>query len=140
MLEGTAAGVRRLPFAFHAHQGVGRLALTDLSVGPVRIEQLELEVSDLGTDPGAAAAERFQRRRTRLRRLDVRIAPRAIDARVEEVRTQLAGLGLTQVHARLNDGYVSVRARAADGLAAADITMRIHLVHAGTHLRALDHF
>ena len=87
--------------------------LSDLSVGPVRVERLELEVSDLGTDPGAAAAERFQRRRTRLRKLDVRIAARALDTRVEEVRQQLAGLGLTNVAAKLSDGYVSVRARAA---------------------------
>ncbi|HEY5947941.1 MAG TPA: hypothetical protein VIV40_20735, partial [Kofleriaceae bacterium] len=137
MLEGTAAGTRRLPFTFHAHQGVGRLALADLTVGPVKIERLELEVSDLGTDPGAGAAERFQRRRTRLAKLDVSIAARALDTRIEEIRQQLAGVGITQVHARLNDGYVSMRARAADGLAAADISLRIHLVHAGTHLRAL---
>jgi tetratricopeptide (TPR) repeat protein len=137
VLEGTAAGRNRLPFTFHAHQGVGRLALSDLSVGPVRIERLELEVAELGTDPGAAAAERFQRRRTRLRKLECRIPARALDVRVEEVRHQLAGVGITNVAARLTDGYISVRARAADGLAAADITMRIHLVHAGTHLRAL---
>jgi tetratricopeptide (TPR) repeat protein len=137
VLEGTAAARSRLPFTFHAHQGVGRLALSDMAVGPVRIERLELEVSDLGTDPGAAAAERFQRRRTRLRTMTVRIPARALDVRIEEVRPQLGGLGITNVAARLSDGYVSVRARAADGLAAADITMRIHLVHAGTHLRAL---
>ena len=52
-------------------------------------------MSDLGTDPGAAAAERFQRRRTRLRRLDARIAARALDTRLEEMRSQLAGVGLT---------------------------------------------
>ena len=137
MLEGTAAGVRRLPFTFHAHGSVGRLALADLTVGPVHVLRLELEVTDLGTDPGAAAAERFQRRRTRLRALDVRIPASALDHRLAETRQQLAGLGITQVHARLNDGYVSVRARAADGLAAADISLRIHLVHAGTHLRAV---
>jgi len=137
VLEGTAAGSHRLPFTFHAQAGVGRLALSGLSIGPVHVERLELEVSDLGTDPGATAAERFQRRRTRLRSLELRIAGRALDTRIEEVRTQLAGLGITQVHAHLNDGYVSVRARAADGLAAADISMRVHLVNAGTHLRAL---
>jgi tetratricopeptide (TPR) repeat protein len=137
VLEGTAAGVRRLPFTFHAQGGVGRLALADLAVGPVRIERLELEVTDLGTDPGAAAAERFQRRRTRLRTLDLRVPASALDARLAEIRQQLASLGITQAQARLCDGYVSVRARAADGLAAADISLRIHIVHAGAHLRAL---
>jgi tetratricopeptide (TPR) repeat protein len=137
VLEGTAAGIRRLPFTFHAQGGVGRLALADLSVGPVHVERLELEVTELGTDPGAAAAERFQRRRTRLRALDVRIAASAVEARLADVKQQLASVGITQVQVRLCDGYVSVRGRAADGLAAADISMRIHLVHAGTHLRAL---
>lgn len=137
MLEGSAAGVRRLPFAFHAQGGVGRLALSDLDVGPVHVVRLELEVTDLGTDPGATAAERFQRRRTRLRALDVRVPAHALDQRVAETRQQLAGLGITQVNARLGDGYITVRARAADGLAAADISLRIHLVHAGTHVRAL---
>ncbi len=137
MIEGPAAGSRRLPFTFHAQGGVGTLALADLIVGPVQVEALELEVTDLGTDPGAAAAERFQRRRTRLRLLHVRIAAAALDDRLEVVRGQLAGLGITQVQAHLGDGYISVRARAADGLAAAEISLRVHLVHAGTHLRAL---
>lgn len=137
MIEGLAAGSRRLPFTFQAQAGVGRLALADLIVGPVHVERLELEVTDLGTDPGAAAAERFQRRRTRLRLLHVRIPARALEDRLEEVRPQLAGLGITQVQARFGDGYISMRARAADGLAAADISVRVHLVHAGTHLRAL---
>ncbi|MBV8760761.1 MAG: hypothetical protein JO257_25940 [Deltaproteobacteria bacterium] len=136
MLAGTA-GARRLPFTFHALGGVGRLALTDQNVGALHVDRLELEVTDLGTDPGNAAAERFQRRRTRLRSLAVRLAPAALEERVEQVRRQLSGLGITNVHARLADGYVSVRARAADGLAAADVSMRIHAVHAGTHLRAL---
>lgn len=111
--------------------------LADLGAGPVHIERLELDVSDLGTDPGATSAERFQRRRTRLRALTARITGTAIDQRVESVRRTLAGLGLTQVQARLNDGYISVRARAADGLAAADLTFRVHLVTAGVQLRAL---
>lgn len=136
MLAGTA-GARRLPFTFHAQGGVGRLVLADQTVGPLTLERLELEVTDLGTDPGNAAAERFQRRRTRLRSLSVKVAPAALDERVEQVRRQLAGLGITNLHARLADGYVSLRARAADGLAAADLSLRIHVVHAGTHLRAL---
>lgn len=137
MLEGTAAGPRRLPFTFHAQGSVGRLALADRTVGPVQVLRLELEVTELGTDPGATAAERFQRRRTRLRVLDARVPATALDQRLEQVRSQLAGLGITQVSARLGDGYISVRARAADGLAAADISLRIHIVNAGTHLRAL---
>lgn len=136
MLEGTAA-TRRLPFTFHAHGGIGRLVLADLAAGPVHIERLELEVSDLGTDPGATSAERFQRRRTRLRALTTRITGTALDQRVEAARRPLAGLGVTQVQARLNDGFISVRARAADGLAAADVSFRVHLVTAGVQLRAL---
>ena len=73
MLAGTA-GARRLPFTFHAQAGVGRLVLAHQNVGPVHVERLELEVTDLGTDPGNAAAERFQRRRTRLRGLAVKLA------------------------------------------------------------------
>jgi len=111
--------------------------LVDLAVAPLVVDRLELEVTDLGTDPGTAAAERFQRRRTRLRGLAVRVQSGALDDRVNAVRKHLAGLGVTQLSARLNDGFVSVRARAADGLAAADLSFRVQLVHAGTHLRAL---
>lgn len=137
MSEGNAAGARRLPFTFHAQSGVGQLAIEQLAIGPVTVERLELEVADLGTDPGGAKAERFQRRRTRLRTLVTRIVAPAVDERVETVRRHLAGLGLTNVHARLHDGYISVRARAADGLAAADLSFRIHIVNAGRNLRAL---
>jgi tetratricopeptide (TPR) repeat protein len=127
----------RLPFQFQAHGGVGRLALSDLALGLFTVDHLELEVTDLGTDPGVTNAERFQRRRTRLRRLTVRAPAASLDQRVESVRRQLAALGITQIAARLCDGYISVRARAADGLAAADLTFRIQVVHAGTHLRML---
>ena len=136
MLAGTA-GTRRLPFTFHAHGGVGRLVLANLAIGALHLDRLELEVTDLGTDPGNAAAERFQRRRTRLRTLAIKLAPGALAERVDHVRRQLAGLGMTNVQARLGDGYLSLRARAADGLAAADLSLRVHLVQAGTHLRAL---
>ncbi|HEY0480211.1 MAG TPA: tetratricopeptide repeat protein, partial [Kofleriaceae bacterium] len=137
MFEGGSATSRRLPFHFQAHGGVGRLTLADLAVGPVAIDKLELEVSDLGTDPGAAPAERFQRRRTILRGLAVRIAQPALDERIAQIRKQLGAVGITQVSARLADGYVSVRARVADGLAAADLSFHVELVSAGTQLRAL---
>jgi tetratricopeptide (TPR) repeat protein len=117
---------------------VGRLVLEDLTVTPLVIDRLELDVADLGTDPGGTTPpERFQRRRTRLRSLTVRIPASAVEERVASVRRQLAALGVSQLSARLNDGFVSVRARAADGLAAADLSFRIQLVHAGTSLRAL---
>jgi lipopolysaccharide biosynthesis regulator YciM len=135
VLEG---GPRRLPFNFSAHAGVGRLVLTQVGVGPIQIERLELEVSDLGTDPGpVVAAERFQRRRTRLSGLQLRIQATALGERVEAARRHLAGLGITQVHARLGDGFLSVRARAADGLATADLSFRVQLVCTSTQLRAL---
>ncbi len=127
----------RLPFAFHALGGAARLELSEVVAGPVTVERLELEVTDLGTDPGAGQAERYQRRRTRLRSLAVRVPPATLDERVAQARRHLAGLGITQVAARLNDGFVSVRARAADGLAAADVTFRVHVANTGTHLRAL---
>jgi hypothetical protein len=116
---------------------MGRLVLEHMPVSPLVIERLELEVAELGTDPGLTPPERFQRRRTRLRTLAVRIPAASLEERVGQVRRQLAALGVTNVSARLNDGYVSVRARAADGLAAADISFRVQLVHSGTHLRAL---
>jgi len=108
-----------------------------MSVGPLIVDRLELEVTDLGTDPGAAVAERYQRRRTRLRSISMRITASRLDERLEQVRRHLAGLGVTQISARLHDGFISIRARAADGLAAADLSFRIHFVSAGTHLRAL---
>ncbi|MBA3457715.1 MAG: hypothetical protein H0T42_31825, partial [Deltaproteobacteria bacterium] len=137
MLEGDPAASRRLPFRFEALAGVGRLALENLSVGPLIVDRLELEVTDLSTDPGAAVAERYQRRRTRLRSIAMRVPASRLDERLDQVRRHLAGLGVSQISARLNDGFVSIRARAADGLAAADLSFRIHFVSAGTHLRAL---
>ncbi|HEY1558608.1 MAG TPA: hypothetical protein VGF94_27485 [Kofleriaceae bacterium] len=132
------AGSRRLPFSFSAQSGVGRLVLVGAAVGAVQVERLELEVSDLGTDPGPVVpAERFQRRRTRLRALVLRVPPAALAERVEIARRHLAGLGITAVHARLGDGFISVRARAADGLATADVSFRVLLVCSGTNVRAL---
>ena len=134
MVEGTP---RRLPFGFAATAGVGRLVLGDHAAGALTIDHLELEVTDLGTDPGAAAAERFQRKRTRLRALAVRVTAAALERRVAESRRPLAGLGISQLVVRLHDGYVSVRARAADGLAAADLSFRVYIANAGGNLRAL---
>jgi len=127
----------RLPFTFNASAGVGRLALSDLPVGTVIVERLELEVAEMGTEPGHAAAERYQRRRTGLRKLVGRVPQSALDERVESARRHLAGLGITAVQARLADGFASVRARAADGLATADVSFRVVIASSGTHLRAL---
>ncbi|MGE5185381.1 MAG: hypothetical protein ACM31C_25130, partial [Acidobacteriota bacterium] len=137
MLEVAAHGATRLPFSFSAAAGVGRLVLSELALGATVVERLELEVAELGTDPGTTRAERFQRRRTRLRKLAVRVPPAALAERVEAARRHLAGLGITQVHARPADGFISVRARAADGLATADLSFRVVLACSGTHVRAL---
>jgi len=152
VLEGGAASSRRLPFTFSAQGAVGRLTLTDLAVAGLEIDRLELEVSDVGTDPGVRAsdrgapdattavpttAEKFQRRRTRLASMSVRVTSAAIDERVAAVRRHLASHGIAQLSAKLHDGFVSVRARATDGLAAADLSFRIQIVGAGSHLRAL---
>src|SRR5262249_7930005 len=128
MVLGGPATSRRLPFHFQAHGGVGQLLLGELTVGLVTVDKLELEVSELGTDPGTPAAERSQRRRTRRRGLSVRLGQAALDDRVAQLRKILSGLGITQLSARLNDGYVSVRARAADGLATADLSFHVQLV------------
>ncbi len=103
----------------------------------MHVARLELEVADLGTDPGNTPAERFQRRRTRLRSIEVRAGASALALRVADIRKHLAGLGITQLAARMCDNFVSVRARAADGLAAADVSFRIVLANAGVNLRAL---
>ncbi|MBS1121669.1 MAG: Tetratricopeptide 4, partial [Deltaproteobacteria bacterium] len=116
---------------------MGSLVLADLAVGPLFVDRLELEVTEFGTDPGATQAERFQRRRTRLRGLTVRLASTALDDRVAHIRKHLSKLGVTQLSARLNDGFVSVRARMADGLAAAELSFRLQLVQTGAHLRVL---
>lgn len=138
MLEGDrSARPARLPFQFEALGGLGRLTLADLTVGPLVVDRLELEVTDLGTDPGRAVAEKYQRRRTRLRSIAMRMTSQQVDDRVAQISRHLAGLGVAQLAARLHDGYLSIRARAADGLAAADVSFRVHFVSAGTHLRAL---
>jgi Tfp pilus assembly protein PilF len=111
--------------------------LTELVAGPIVVERLELEVAEPGTDSGVDHAERYQRRRTRLLSLAIRVPTATLDERVAHARRHLAGLGITNVAARLADGYVSVRARAADGLAASDVTFRILLANTGTQLRAL---
>ncbi|MDX2092524.1 MAG: tetratricopeptide repeat protein, partial [Kofleriaceae bacterium] len=132
---------KRLTFSVHALGGVSRLSLSPKDLGPLQIERLELEVADPTTaitaSQAAPIAERYQRRRTRLRSLALRISSLHLEARVAQVTRQLAGLGITQLSARLNDGFISVRARAADGLAAADLSFRVHFATAGSHLRAL---
>ena len=141
MLEGDRSGPRRLPFTFHAQAGVGRLALGDLAVGPLVVDRLELEVTDLGTDPGLPRPPSGSSAAARgCARSSLRLTAASLDQRVEAVRRHLAGLGITQLSARLNDGYVSVRARAADGLAAADLSFRVHFVSTGhAPARAREH-
>ncbi len=134
VLEGDAVVPRRLPFRLELLGGVGRLGLDPTAVGPLVVDRLDLEVGD----PDAAGpVERYQSRRTKLRALAVRLTAARITERVEQVRSHLAGLGMSHVTARLEDGFVSVKARAVDGLAAADLSFRIHLVSVGTHIRAV---
>jgi tetratricopeptide (TPR) repeat protein len=136
---GVPAAKRRLPFVFRAQGGTGRLLLSALPVGPyLDVERLELDVADVSVeDPDDAPAERFQRRRCQLSRLTVRLGQDALGNRVEATRRQLAALGISQVHARLGDGFVSVRARIADGLAVAEVSFRVFVAHFGTVLRVL---
>ena len=139
MIEGPEGGSapKRLTFGVHAQGGIRRLALHPRDLGTLAVETLELEIDDATTATEAPVAERYQRRRTRLRGLALRISTSHLEARVAHVTRALAGLGITQVFAKLHDGFISVRARTADGLAAADVSFRVHVVTAGTHLRAL---
>ncbi len=138
VLEGELATPRRLPFSVRTLGDTSTLTLNSLSLGPLIVEHLELEVADVGTQPGPAVrAERFQRRRTHLRAVTLRVTAPKLDEWVEQIRKPLAGFGISQISAHLNDGFVAVRARVTEGLTAADLSFQIYLVNAGTHVRAL---
>ena len=91
---------------------MGRLVLADLAVGPLHVDRLELEVTDLGTDPGErgrravpAPAHAAARARDQASR-----RPRSTSASSRCAASSRASAS-RNVQARLGDGYVS-RARA----------------------------
>jgi tetratricopeptide (TPR) repeat protein len=135
----------RLPFAFHAAGTTGALTLADHDLlGWLRIERLELEIPELALDLREApdggepvAPERFQRRRARLRAAAFHIDPRAVERRLAEVAPALTRQGVSQAAVRCQSGHLAITARVADGLAAADVSLRIYLTGAGQTLRAV---
>jgi Tfp pilus assembly protein PilF len=114
-----------------------RLTLTEHEVegGLLRLDRLELDVP--GVTDRDAPLERYQRRRTRLRLAALRIDQEAIDRRVDQIAADLAPTGITQLVATLAEGHVAVSCRIVDGLAAADVTFKVHVVAAGATLRVL---
>src|SRR5688500_851731 len=114
-----------------------RLTLTEHEVegGLLRLDRLELDVP--GETDRTIPLERYQRRRTRLRLAALRIDQESIDRRIDQVAPALAPTGITQLAAALADGHVAVSCRLVDGLAAADVTFKVHVVAAGATLRVL---
>ncbi|MCB9574757.1 MAG: hypothetical protein H6709_21990, partial [Kofleriaceae bacterium] len=134
---GTAASsAARLPFQLKQAGGTGRLVLADQTVLDwVHLDRLELEIPDSVEVDGDV--ERYQRRRTQLVVASLRVDQRAVEARVGLAAAALALQGVTALHVRLTDGAVSVTARVADGLAAADVSFRVLLAPSGLAVRAL---
>ncbi|HVK72570.1 MAG TPA: hypothetical protein VM734_04595 [Kofleriaceae bacterium] len=128
-----------LPFTLRPEGDGARLALADHeALGSLRVD-LELELPDAGgaTGDGATAVERFQRRRTRLGALSLRVDQRALDRHLAGRAAALAREGVTQVVARIGDGEVSVTARIADGLASADVSFQVGAVARDTSVRLI---
>ncbi len=127
--------VLRLPFSLDDGAGPVRLVLAAQPVLDwLVVDHLELDVPGQAPDP-AAPLEHLQRRRTRLRAAAVRIDQRALDRRAAAAAAQLADAGVTQLAARLAEGYVAVRCRFVDGLAQADVTFHLYVVGAGATVR-----
>ena len=116
-----------LPFTLRSEGDGVRLALGDLeAIANLRVD-LELEVpGDASAEvPTADLVQRYQRRRTRLGALAVRVDQRALDAHVVSRAAALAAEGYTDVRARIDDGHVAVTARVADGLASAEVSFQV---------------
>ena len=80
---------KRLTFSVHALAGVSKLWLSPKDLGPLQIDKLELEVADPTTETAAPIAERYQRRRTRLRSLALWVAGRLVSRRTRLRQTRL---------------------------------------------------
>ncbi len=128
-----------LPFTLRSEGDGVRLALGDLeAIANLRVD-LELEVpGDASTEvPAADIVQRYQRRRTRLGALAVRIDQRALDAHVASRAAALAAEGYVDLRARIDDGHVSVTTRVADGLASAEVSFQIVAVARSAAVRLL---
>ncbi|MBE7450125.1 MAG: tetratricopeptide repeat protein [Kofleriaceae bacterium] len=129
-----------LPFQLRSAGDGVRLALGDLeAIGNLRVD-LELEVpaaADEAALPVAQALERYQRRRTKLGTLEVRVDQAALDRHVAARAAALAAAGFTDVRARIGEGEVSVTARVTDGLTSADVSFLVVAVARGGVVRVL---
>ncbi|HUQ06637.1 MAG TPA: hypothetical protein VM261_29240, partial [Kofleriaceae bacterium] len=129
-----------LPFTLRSEGDGVRLALGNLeAIANLRVD-LELEVpgDTAGTQvPATDIVQRYQRRRTRLGALAVRVDQRALDLHVATRAAALAAEGYADVRARIGEGDISVTARVADGLASADVSFQIVAVARGGAVRLL---
>ncbi|MEZ4404799.1 MAG: hypothetical protein R3B06_32725 [Kofleriaceae bacterium] len=104
-----------------------------LALGPVTIERLTL-AGDAEDDLDLA---RWQRRRTRLAALTLRLDAGQLTALVAERADQLAAAGFTDVGLWTGGAQLGLTARVHDGLAVADLSARVALVPRGRTLRLL---
>ncbi len=127
-----------MPFTLRPEGDGARLVLADHEVlGHLRVD-VDLDVPDRGAGRAdGGAVERYQRRRTRLAALTVRIDQRALDRHVASRAPALAREGISQVAARIGDGDLLVTARVADGLTSADVSFQLGAVARGTAVRLI---
>ncbi|WP_045119579.1 tetratricopeptide repeat protein [Haliangium ochraceum] len=97
-------------FALGFADGSASLALSDRTCfGWLCVEALELEVPGVSAAPeGEVAAERFQRRRTRLRSLRLSLAPADLSALVLQRQAALADAGFSDLAVHCRDGYLAL--------------------------------
>ena len=129
-------GSAPLPFVVRPEGDEIRVAVVDVDAfACVRVERLELAA------PGAAGAApaRLQRVRTQLAGLILRVDQRAFDRHLATRVTALARAGFGQVRGRIGDGDLAFIARVTDGLATADLSFRVTALARGAAVRALAH-
>ena len=119
--------------------GGGQIALcpapgTRLELGPIEVVRLAVAAPDDGDDLDVG---RWQRRRTRMVGLELRLDAATLTEAARARRAALTAAGATEVTVRLGDDCVSVTAKVADGLASADVSMQAVLVGRGRLLRLL---
>lgn len=104
-----------------------------LRLGPLRIERLAV-ASEGASDDDVA---RWQRRRTRLAALTVRLDADALAATVAERAEALAAVGVSQLAIRIDADALAVTAKITDGLAAAEVSAVAEPVARGRDLALL---
>jgi tetratricopeptide (TPR) repeat protein len=118
-------------------RGQVELALADgepLALGPLVIERLALAAGPEATDQDVA---RWQRRRTRLAGLTLRIDEPALAAAVANRSRALAAAGVTDLALRVAEEGLALTAKVTDGLAAAELSAQLAVVARGRTVRVL---